>query len=624
MRKSLLFLYFLLLTYALPAQILLTPQVDSIPMRDGKKLAADIHLSSACAQCPTILIQTPYNRTFYRLGLPLQIGKNIDSSKYHVVIVDWRGFWGSLSAFTLNPKRGEDGYDVVEWIAAQSWSNGKIASWGPSALANIQFQTAREQPPHLVCAVPVVGDPQTSYHQYYPGGVLRTEYVEQLDGLGFGVSGLIKANPVYNLLWSITESGSFYPDEIDIPMFMIAGWYDHNLEGMLDFFTALQTQAPVAVRDQHKMVIGPWTHGGNGRTSPGTEQQGELSYPAAAGWNDTLALRFLAHHMLGENNNWPAEPPIRYFQMGQDQWASLNTWPPQGSPSTLYLQADGSMKQSMAAVGSVAVSYDPHDPSPTHGGTTLQLGQKQGPWDQRDTVENRSDILLFDSEVLTQEVSVRGEIEVHLAMASDRKDTDIAVRLMDVYPDGRSMLLTDDILRMRFRDGFRAMDTSLITPGQIYEIQINLPDLAHTFLVGHKIRIGISGSNYPKYDANLNNGGPMYEAGDTLVSQHTLYVGPPHDFRIVLPTQYTLAVEPDRELNGVQVFPNPAKKTLWIEVEEAGIPFQVKIYDLAGKLLSKAKANKQLQLVIQEWPSGLYLVEISQNRRTAHRKILIK
>ncbi len=235
MKKLLLFIIVTLFPIFLSAQVL-SPMVDSIPMRDGKKLAADIYVPNNCSNCPTILVQTPYNRLFYRLGLPLGIGLGIDTIDYNIVVVDWRGFYGSSSAFVPQSSGGEDGYDVVEWIAAQSWSDGQVGTWGPSALGKVQFQTAREQPPHLVCGVPLVAGPQTNYLEYYPGGALRTEYVEQLDGLGFGISSVVAANPFYSVLWQFTESGSFYPNEIEVPLFMIGGWYDHNVDVMVDFF----------------------------------------------------------------------------------------------------------------------------------------------------------------------------------------------------------------------------------------------------------------------------------------------------------------------------------------------------------------------------------------------------
>ena len=170
MKKYLLFFSFWLsISLSISAQPL-SPEVVDIPMRDGNTLKADLYLPDTVGNYPVILIQTPYSRLLFRVGLPLGIKKNIQSSPYAFVVVDWRCFYGSLSACKTNPNRGEDGYDVVEWIATQSWSNGKIGTWGPSALGKIQFQTARENPPSLDCIAPVVAASQTEYLEIFPGG----------------------------------------------------------------------------------------------------------------------------------------------------------------------------------------------------------------------------------------------------------------------------------------------------------------------------------------------------------------------------------------------------------------------------------------------------------------------
>lgn len=257
--QRLFFLVFLLTTICLHTQFL-QPFVKQIPMRDGKWLAADcyVHATSGSVKYPTILIQTPYNRLLYRLGLPLGVGMNFDSCSYAFVIVDWRGFYGSTSAAVPNPDRGKDGYDVIEWIVNQPWSNGKVGTWGPSALGKIQYMTARENHPSHVCAVPVVAAPQNLYLDYFPGGVYRKEYVDQLDALGYGMSPLLLGHPYYDTYWQIAEWLSYYPQDIHIPMFLIGGWFDHNIQLMLDFFTALQSQSDATVRVKHKFLIGPW------------------------------------------------------------------------------------------------------------------------------------------------------------------------------------------------------------------------------------------------------------------------------------------------------------------------------------------------------------------------------
>src|ERR1043165_1917923 len=291
MKTKLLLLPFLFTSFYSFA--ILTPQVASIPISDGRKLAADVYIPSGMVSGPVILVQTPYNRLLYRVGLPLGIGQNLNSSNYIIVVVDWRGFYGSAAAAHVGaPSQGQDGYSCVEWIAQQSWSNGKVGTWGPSALGRVQFQTAKTNPPHLTCICPLVAGPQYDYQEYFPGGCLRTEYVDQLDGLGFGTSAALMNAPVHNGTWTFVENQNFYPDSIRVPCYMIGGWYDHNIEVMLAFYKALQN-SNTPVKDKHRLLMGPWVHGGHGTAQVGTQLQGQLSYPNADNWNDSLAILFL-------------------------------------------------------------------------------------------------------------------------------------------------------------------------------------------------------------------------------------------------------------------------------------------------------------------------------------------
>ncbi|MEI7595889.1 MAG: CocE/NonD family hydrolase [Bacteroidota bacterium] len=515
-----------------------TPSVDSIVMRDGKKIAVDVYLpsNSGSQTYPTILIQTPYNRLLYRLQLPLGLGQNFANGKYAIVIADWRCFYGSAGACVVQPDRGKDGYDIVEWIAAQSWSSGKVGTWGPSALGKIQYQTAKENPPHLTCCVPVVAAPQFKYEEYYPGGAYRTEYVDQLDALGYGLSSFLKNNQVKNITWQYVEQANNYPDAINVPLFMIGGWFDHNTDLMIDFFNDVKVQSPIAVKDKHKMLIGPWVHGGHGIASVGTEPQGELFFPEATGWSDSLALRFFDYYLLNENNNWLQEPVVRYFGIGKNNWVSTSSFPApyNGGPfcfidncSVLQIPIPIKSLNADSSAYFCEYQYDPTDPSPTIGGSTLRSDLLQGPYDQA-AVEARADNISYTSMNLFEcnsgeYLTILGNPLVHLVVSSDRKDTDFTVRLTDVYPNGKSIIIGEGVQRMRFRNGLFATDTSSINPGTVYEIDIKLPYISYSFLANHKIRLDVSSSNYPRYDCNLNNGGAMYVAGDSLIATNRIY-----------------------------------------------------------------------------------------------------
>lgn len=640
MKKLFLYLlFFVLIAFEGKAQALITPTyVDSVPMRDGKKLAVDIYIpdNGAGNSYSVILVQTPYNRLHFRnLGLPL-FGNNIISANYAMVIADWRCFYGSVSACAGNYDRAKDGYDLVEWIATQPWANGKVGTWGPSALGGIQFQTARKRPPHLYCCVPLVAGPQTLYREYFPGGDLRTEYVQQLDDLGFGISALVMSHTVFDLAWTITEYNSNYPDSINVPMLMIGGWYDHNTEVMLDFYANIRQSSFTAVRDKHRLLMGPWTHGGHGTSGIGAPQQGAITYNEAVGWSDSLALLHFDYYLRQVSNGWNSTPYIQYFQMGENLWQNTATWPPTGvSNQTLYLQDNGSITTSPPTIQGIyqSLTYDPHNPSPTIGGSTLRADLLQGPYDQAPLVESRNDVLTFTSAPFVSNVVMKGKGSVHLFIASDRKDCDFAIRLTDVYPNGTSMLVSDGIRRMRFRDGFTATDTLSMISGQVYEAMIDLPDVALTFLAGHKIRVDVTSSNYPRFDCNLNNGKTMYVAGDSLIASNKVYVSSDHASYIQLPLNGFFVNVDEKAVNEnqMQLYPNPAKDIVNIVLpDDINEEVIIILSDVSGKAVYNEKATIKsdgdhiLHLSTQNLSAGVYSLSVSGNYCTFVSKIIIE
>lgn len=625
MRCFFLLLISIFITPAIFAQ--LSPSVDSIPMTDGKKLAADIYLPNTTDSFPTILVQTPYDRQAYRvIGLPL-VKYDLQNSNYAFVIVDWRCFHGSSSACILQPDRGQDGADAVEWITNQPWSNGKVGTWGPSALGRVQYMTARQHPPGLVCIAPLVAASQYSYEEYFPGGVARTEYIQQLDALGFGTSSLLYQNTVYNNVWAFVENQNYYPDEIEVPALMIGGWYDHNVDVMIDLFEGLRSMSPTQVRDQHRLLMGPWAHGGFGPAQVGTSMQGELSYPQAAGWSDSLALLFFDYYLRNIRNGWDQTAFVRYFQMGENQWQSSSKWPFTDQFDTLYLHEGGTLQHSIPHTNNSfsQLQYDPRDPSPTHGGATLRQDLVQGPYDQSTAVESRNDVLTFTTDPFSENVKITGKTFVKLYVSSNRLDTDFAVRLTDVYPDGRSMLLLEGIQRMRFRDGFSAIDTSMMILGTVYPIVIELPYTANTFLAGHRLRIDITSSNYPRFDKNLNNGHEMYVAGDTLIAENKVYHDEVNASFVAFQTTTSTGISKPRQSLNVRVYPNPTSNAITIYNNFNSGNLQIQLLDLQGKVLySEQQINPStISLDLTSFSNGVYLLRVIHDGRSYHQKIVL-
>lgn len=518
----------------------LTYTAINIPMRDTNTLAADLWYAPPTLEAkPVILIQTPYNKNLYRLGvLPGYAGGGgwPESTNYNYVVVDWRGFYGSAGAAVPGYDRGKDGYDCVEWIATQTWSNARIGTWGSSALGYIQYQTAFKAPPHLYCCTIQVKDFQTRYDNYYYGGDYRKEAVENMASLGLASTNTVLAHPTRDAYWALTESVTDSAEDMHVPTLIVGGWFDHYPDTVLRSFADLQTRCDPSVRDKHRFIFGPWTHGGVGK-----EEQGILTFPNQPDLRAREIL-FWDYTMRDlTNNGWSSQPVLEYYQMGENIWMNGTNWAGiSRSSRSLYLRAGGLLSevQPGAGEGADTYAYDPSDPTPAFGGSRFAGHESDvvdGPQDQSTNIEIRADVLVYSTPILTNDLRLNGSMLVTLHASSDRTDTDFAVRLTDVYPDGRSIIMTQGIRRGRFRDSVAT--ATLMTPGTVYAIPIELQNLALTFRRGHKLRLMISSADYPHYDLNLNDGGPMYTNGTPLVATNSIFHDAAHlsrlDFQVL-------------------------------------------------------------------------------------------
>lgn len=587
----------------------------AIPMSDGEFLAADVYLPDVEGTYPIILIQTPYNKDLYHFGLPLGIGWSQEDSDFGFVILDWRCRFASMDACAEDSDNGQDGYDAVEWIAEQDWCDGNIGTYGPSALATVQYQTAAFHPPHLKCCVPEVGAPQQNYFHLFPGGIAKTEQILQL-GVLFGLSGLYASVPYYNFVWELAEEATQHADEIEVPMLLIGGWYDINDVDVFRTFSDLQSMSPVA--DKHKLLVGPWVHGGSGVAYVGSEVQGELSYPAAAGINVSAALSFFDFYLRGIGNGWEQEPVIKYFQTNTDQWLESNVWPPANAvPTPYHLHADGTLLDVEPSTNSIlSYDYDPDDPSPTIGGQVLSL--PQGPFDLSGAVESRDDVLLFSLDAEFAAIDLAGDIVVRLQVSSDRIDTDFVIRLADVHPDGSSYMLNSNGQRMRFLQGYTQQDEEFLIPGDIYDIEFSLPPLAYSFAEGHKLRILLSSSNYPQYNRNMNTGGDMYPGLniDTLVNpivaHNSLHLGPDLNSYVILPLTSVVPSNADLDPHEqIKIFPNPVVNTLRIRGIRSKTPYY--ILDLEGKQCISGMLEANENIDVGSLAPGAYILRFGDN-----------
>ncbi len=600
-----------------------------IPVRTGDSLAADVYSIDTTVAKPVILIQTPYDKSKYRYSSlsidPTDTMVFWDLVHYNFVVVDWRGFYASSDAGSTGYDRGLDGYDCVEWIAERVWCDGNIGTYGGSALGDIQFRTARHHPPHLICAAPWIKDYKTQYSYYYYGGDYCKEHTESLQSLGFLSTDLILAHPYFDYFWIYAESVSDYPEDFNIPMFLLTGWFDHYPSDVIRAFHDIRTRSDISVRNAHKLMVGPWTHCGVGKLV-----QGELEFPDAEDADLFPVKEFFNYYLRGIPNGWDSEPAGMYFIMGTNEWIYTDEdWDSLAEEfDTLYFHSDGSLSAIAPPSSSPADSfiYDPKNPSPAYGGNRFNPFDpylKIGPYDIRDSIEARDDNLIFSTDVLSENITVVGKPAVRLYVSSNRFDTDFAVRLCDVYPDGRSIIVGQGIRRARFRYGFSESDIALMNPDSIYPIDIELFDLGLTFLAGHRIRIVITSAIYPMFDINLNNGDSMYVEGDTLVATNFIYHDETHPSRIIFPTSSITAtaennIEMPKDLS-INVSPNPFNSSCAITLSShstrrCGInpesSIEMEIYNLRGNVVYKSNLSDQQGSDISqsrraEWSSGM-------------------
>jgi len=471
----------------------------AIQARDGASLAADVFLPPAPGKYPAVVVQTPYDRRLMRAALRGGERGFWDREHYAYVVVDWRGFFGSKDAGRARPgQRGQDGFDVVEWTAAQSWCDGKVGTWGPSALGRVQLDAAQERPPHLVCCVPLVAPIGQRHEDYYEGGVLKEAHVQTLDALGFGVSRLVEAfadpqSPVWNLARSAE-----HPERMDVPMFFITGWYDLGTARELESFRTLLDQGGPKAREGSKLLVGPWTHTGIDQA-----KQGDLEFPGAAGEAARETRLFFDFHLRGETKNgWSERPRARIWRIDEEGWNAAESWPPaESNVAAFFLHADGTLDAKPPADDEPSRKYvdDPASPMFTIGGANLPAKHVAvGPRDQTELLA-RDDVLVYTTPPLDEPLRLDGVATVRVTLRADRPSVDVAVRLCEVLADGRTMLVADAIRRVT------------PTADKPAVADVAMPPLAVTFAKGGRLRLIVAGSNWPRYERNPHSGDAHFD-----------------------------------------------------------------------------------------------------------------
>ena len=527
-----------------------TPKTFMVLMRDDKKLATDVYFApgSFGTPRPVILIRTPYGKSGWANDLYLPLYAPQD---YHVVIQDLRGTGKSEggSSFLLFVNSYLDGVDTINWILNQSWCNGKIASAGVSALCINQYFYAGMGPEGLVAQQLWFGTPELFDHAIFQGSYHKSSVETWITSTSpvnaqYQIDTLFTTIPKNEILYNTTSLsiplGPHYSN-VSVYGIHVGGWYDHFLQGTLDGYVGYDDLGKPRAKGHQKLIMGPWTHGS---IYGGT--QGELTYPENSnGFNLLLdwETEIFNEALLGIPAKWDGAR-VAYYLMGEvvthsDQWnywRYAKDWPLDHEDDEWFFNSDGSLSKTTPGLTNKNFSYlfDPRSPVPNLGGQN-QPFDLAGPMNQS-SIETRSDVLIFETPILTEAVETVGRIWGHLYISSNCTDTDFTIKLTDVYPDGRSMLITDGSLTVRFRDNYTTEALMAGNPDDVYELLIDCWSTAYKFAPGHKIRVAISSSNYPRFAVNPNTGEPLARTYLKYnIANNTLLVGPAYNSSIILP-----------------------------------------------------------------------------------------
>ena len=534
-----------------------------VPMRDGVRLAANLWIPALTGRHPTILLRTPYGRNpqFRRYGLDRYV-----KAGYAVVVQDTRGRGDSDGQFDFYFPEGKDGYDTIEWIAKQPWSNGRVGMDGGSYLGAVQWLAARERPPHLSCIAPDAPSGRLFDELPYIGGALHLDWalpwlqgvsgrsdqgdlndlirwdelmkvrpltrLDSLMGRPIRLYQEILAHPTLDAYWRRLHFDDSAFARITVPALTVTGWYDGDQAGALFYWDGMsRRQGP---KPEQFLIIGPWDHRmtylGGGRKVNEIALDSTSILPI-----QKIRIRYF-DWCLKQSAPSIGGPRVRVFIPGTNRWIESDRYPlAEATVRPLYFAGGGSANTSIgdgrlswgppAASPADRFRYDPKNPTPSQDATTDHV-----------RIEDRTDVLVYSTPALTDTVEIGGRVFVKLWAASDALDTDFTAKLLDVYPDGRVVALGPvpaGVRRARYRNGYQRAE--LLTPGKAEEFSIELFDIGHGFLPGHRIRVEIASAAAFFVDPNLNTGKPAAMDTTWVVANQTIYHEPGRASRILLP-----------------------------------------------------------------------------------------
>ena len=549
-----------------------------VRMRDGVTLYADVYRPTGSGRHPVLLSVTPYSTE--RFPTAYDAAVYFAQRGYVYVFQDVRGRHESEGVWVPFVNDEKDAYDTIEWAAKQPWSDGKVAMQGGSYLGQNQWRAAQAKPASLVTIFPMVAS-TSIYHDWItlnggwrlsfnfgwgpvrqesrimqnPGphtidGLRAIHYdqvqrhlplntMQQLVGRHARFYDDWLANPDYNAYWKPFNVEEQF-DKIAVPVHTFGGWFDIFSQGTLRGYVGMSQKAATdRARRGSNLVIGPWGHGP-------TQKFGAIDFGPTANVDAlTLQLRWYDHWLKGMDNGLASEAPVKLFVMGRNAWVYEREYPlARTDYRPLYFSSggnantaggDGRLTWTKPAGASPQdrFRYDPNDPVPSVGGNNCcGTPTAAGPQDQR-SIEGRRDVLVYTTDVLQEELEATGPVKVVLYAASDAVDTDFVAKLIDVHPDGSSYNMAEGILRARYRESLT--QPTLLKPGQVYRLEIDLVGTSIAFLKGHRIRVHVTSSHFPQFDRNPNTGATFATTAAVKVAEQTVYHDTERASHILLP-----------------------------------------------------------------------------------------
>ncbi len=511
-----------------------------IPMRDGARLSTYLYTPKGPGPWP-VLYEQRYadlraagtRKTLARMAAAGYVVAAQNFRGTHQSEGTWVGYRG------LGWGETRDGFDTVEWLAAQPWSSGKIGTFGGSQAGFAQNFLAVTRPPHLVCQYMTDTGLSLFHEGYRIGGITRPGRFEQMDAVCRNPEDnrrLVRewfAHPNYDAYWA-EEDCTRHFDQMNVPCFTVGSWFDFMCVGSVESFVGRQHRGGPASRGHQQLRLGPWLHGGDKGA-----KIGELAFPEQARFAmaDHM-LRWFDHYLKGADNGIDREPAVRYYVMGAvgepgapgNEWRSADDWPVPTRARSYFLQEGGTLSTTAPESERSETTFlaDPLHPA------TIPGRAFPGARDARD-FEKQAEVRTFTTAVLTEPVEWTGMVRADFAFSSSARDTDVIVRLSDVYPDGRSILLMDYVRRVRYREGYE--QERLMVPGEIVRVAFDVGWTSQVINRGHRIRVTVASTGAPFYEPNPNTGEPLTiePPATTVVASNRIHHDRHHSSRIIAP-----------------------------------------------------------------------------------------